>query len=142
MGLLARSNFHWRRIVIVNPKNLSGVRVFVVEDEFAVLLLVEDMLAELGCTLAGTASRMPDAVRMAQELGLDAAVLDVNINGQSVSPVAEVLSSRGVPIVFSTGYGVSGIEARWRDRPVLQKPYRVEDLAEALGSALAAANTT
>jgi CheY-like chemotaxis protein len=112
------------------------MRVFVVEDEFAVLLLVEDMLAELGCVLAGTASRIQDAVAKAGALELDAAVLDVNINGAPVTPVAEVLVARGVPIVFSTGYGRSGIDPSWRDRPVLQKPYRLEELAAALQQAL------
>jgi CheY-like chemotaxis protein len=110
--------------------------VFVVEDEFAVLLMVEDMLAELGCALAGTASRMGDAVRLARELGLDAAVLDVNINGEKINPVAEILAERRVPIVFSTGYGRSGLDPRWRDRPVLQKPYQVGELAEALRSVI------
>jgi CheY-like chemotaxis protein len=110
--------------------------VFIVEDEFAVLLMVEDMLAELGCALAGTASRMEDAIRMAKDLGLDAAVLDVNINGDTINPVAEILAARRVPIVFSTGYGRSGLDPRWRDRPVLQKPYQVEELAAALRDAL------
>jgi CheY-like chemotaxis protein len=112
------------------------VRVFVVEDEFAVLLLVEDMLQELGCELAGTASRMPDALSMVERTEFDAAVLDVNINGETIGPVAEVLTARGTPIVFSTGYGRSGVDPRWRDRPVLQKPYRVEDLDKALREAL------
>lgn len=119
-----------------NPNNLSGVRVFVVEDEFAVLLLVEDMLTELGCELAGTASRMPEAVNMARTAAFDAAVLDVNINGELIDPVAEVLAARKVPMVFSTGYGRGGIDARWRDHPVLQKPYRLEELAVALKRAL------
>lgn len=114
------------------------MRVLVVEDEFAVLLLVEDMLAELGCEIAGTASRLEEAVTLARTLDFDAAVLDVNLNGQPVSPVAEIVAERGVPIVFSTGYGRSGLEPRWRDRPVLQKPYRVEELAAALKDALGA----
>jgi CheY-like chemotaxis protein len=119
-----------------NQKNLSGLRVLVVEDEFAVLLLVEDMLTELGCEVAGTASRLADALSLAHRLECDAAVLDVNINGENVTPVAETLVARGMPIVFSTGYGRSGIDARFRDRPVLQKPYRIEEFADALRTAL------
>lgn len=118
-------------------QDLSGLRVFVVEDEFAVLLLVEDMLAELGCELAGTATRLADGLALAGRTACDAAVLDVNINGESVMPVAELLAARGTPLVFSTGYGRSGIDPRWHDRPVLQKPYRVEELAAALRRALA-----
>ena len=121
-----------------NLDRLKGVRVFVVEDEFAVLLLVEDMLAELGCEIAGTASRMQDALALVNSLAFDAAVLDVNINGEPVSPVAEVVAARGLPLVFSTGYGRSGLESRWQNRPVLQKPYRIEDFAAALQDALGA----
>jgi CheY-like chemotaxis protein len=116
--------------------SLRGVRVFVVEDEFAVLLLVEDMLTELGCELAGAASRMPEAIHMARTAVFDAAVLDVNINGEVIDPLADVLATRKVPMVFSTGYGRGGINARWRDHPVLQKPYRLEELAAALKRAL------
>jgi len=119
-----------------NLQELSGVRVLVVEDEFAVLLLVEDMLSELGCELAGTATRLPEALAMAGSTACDAAILDVNINGENVAPVAEALAARGTPIVFSTGYGRSGIDARWRDHPVLQKPYRIEEFAAALRQAL------
>jgi CheY-like chemotaxis protein len=133
---------HWRESVNKKFESLSGVRVFVVEDEFAVLLLVEDMLAELGCVLAGTASRMSDAFGKAKELEADAAVLDVNINGEPITPVAELLAERGVPVVFSTGYGRSGIDPRWRDRPVLQKPYRIEEFAAALQMALGRTGTS
>jgi CheY-like chemotaxis protein len=112
------------------------VRVLVVEDEFAVLLLVEDMLMELGCELVGTASRMAEAVSLAGSAEFDVAVLDVNINGEPINPVAEAVSARGLPMVFSTGYGRSGIDARWREKPVLQKPYRLEDFAAALREAL------
>jgi CheY-like chemotaxis protein len=118
-------------------QDLSGVRVFVVEDEFAVLLLLEDMLLELGCELAGTASRMQEALALANSTACDAAILDVNINGETIDPVVEILTARGTPVVFSTGYGRSGIDPRWRDRPVLQKPYRIEDFAAALRQALA-----
>lgn len=119
-----------------HQQRLNGLRVFVVEDEFAVLLLVEDMLSELGCELVGTASRMSEASRLVTELDFDAAVLDVNINGDTISPVAEIVAQRGAAMVFSTGYGRSGVDPRWRDRPILQKPYRVEDFAEALTEAL------
>ena len=120
-----------------DQSNLKGIRVFVVEDEFAVLMLMEDMLMELGCELVGSASRMAEAIEGAQNSGCDAAVLDVNINGQPIDPVAEVLATRHVPMVFSTGYGRTGVSARWRDHQVLQKPYRVEELAAALTRALA-----
>jgi CheY-like chemotaxis protein len=115
------------------------VRVFVVEDEFAVLLLMEDMLSTLGCVVVAAASRMSEAIEQASKLEFDAAVLDVNVGGHAVFPVAEILAARRVPIVFSTGYGVSGIEARWRDRPILQKPFYERDLGDALARAMGAA---
>jgi CheY-like chemotaxis protein len=123
-------------------QRLNGLRVFVVEDEFAVLLLVEDMLTELGCELVGTASRMSEATRLARELYFDAAVLDVNINGETIGPVAEIVAGRGAGMVFSTGYGRSGVDPRWRDRPILQKPYRIEEFADALHEALNGARAT
>jgi CheY-like chemotaxis protein len=95
------------------------------------------MLLELGCEVAGTASRMKEALAIAEVTECDAAILDVNINGETIDPVAEILVARGTPVIFSTGYGRSGIDPRWRDRPVLQKPYRIEDFAGALRLALA-----
>jgi CheY-like chemotaxis protein len=127
----------WRGSVSKNLQDFSGVRVLVVEDEFAILLLLEDMLAELGCQIVGTATRLSDALTLAGKAECDAAVLDVNINGENVGPVAEALDARGIPMVFSTGYGRSGLEPRWRERPVLQKPYRLEEFAAALRVALA-----
>jgi CheY-like chemotaxis protein len=116
----------------VKRSTLRGLRVFVAEDEFTVLLLVEDMLADLGCRLAGSASRVPEAMQAISRESIDVAVLDVNLAGEKVFPVAEKLDQRQVPLVFSTGYGVSGLEPRWRERPVLQKPYGLDDLARAL----------
>lgn len=91
---------------------------------------------ELGCELVGTASRMGEAMNMAGSAEFDVAVLDVNINGEPINPVAEAVAARGLPMVFSTGYGRSGVDARWRERPVLQKPYRIEDFAAALQEAV------
>lgn len=122
-----------------NGNDLSGVRVFVVEDEFAVLMLVEDMLMELGCEIVGTASRLSEALKAAGSVECDAAVLDVNVNGENIAPVAAVLAERGTPMVFSTGYGRSGIDSRFHDRPVLQKPYRIEEFADGLRQALRSA---
>jgi CheY-like chemotaxis protein len=116
---------------------LKGLRVFVVEDEFAVLLLIEDMLGELGCQLTGSASRVANALEMVHASVPDVAVLDVNVAGEPVYPVAELLAGHGVPIVFSTGYGDGALAEAWRTRPVLQKPYMLEQLADALLASIA-----
>jgi CheY-like chemotaxis protein len=123
--------------VTTGRDGLTGLRVFVVEDEFAVLLLIEDMLSELGCELAGSASRVSDALGYVGDPMPDVAVLDVNVAGESIYPVAEYFAGRNVPIVFSTGYGGETLQGDWRDRPVLQKPYVVEQLADALLKSIA-----
>lgn len=84
---------------------LEGLRVFVVEDEFAVLLLVEDMLVQLGCAVVASVSRIAPALEIARSGAFDAAVLDINVAGEAIYPVVEILASRNVPIAFSTGYG-------------------------------------
>lgn len=105
-----------------------SLRVLVVEDEMIVTMLLEDLLAELGHTVTGTASHLEDAVRLAEAGGFDIAMLDLNINGKQTFPVAEVLRARGVPFVFATGYGEAGLPEAWRGVPTLQKPFMGEDL--------------
>ena len=116
---------------------LAGRRILVVEDEMMIAMLVEDMLLELGCTVVGPAHGLAEALALAQsEPGLDAALLDVNLGGQPVFPVADALREKGVPAIFSTGYGDAGLRDIDRGSPVLQKPFRAGDLARALGEAL------
>ena len=85
---------------------LAGRRILVVEDEMMIAMLVEDMLAELGCAVVGPAHALDTALEFARtELALDAALLDVNLAGQPVFAVADALREKGVPAIFSTGYG-------------------------------------
>lgn len=118
---------------------LQGLRVLAVEDEFTILLMLENMLADLGCRLVGSAGRMADALALTQTTAPEAAVLDVNLAGHSVYPVAERLVTRRVPIVFATGYGITGIDPAWRSCAILDKPYQAHDLAIALTKALKSA---
>jgi len=116
---------------------LVGRRVLVVEDEMMIAMLVEDMLAELGCAVVGPAHALDDALELARtEHGLDVAVLDVNLGGQPVFAVADALREKGVPAIFSTGYGDAGLREIDRGSQVLQKPFRAGDLAKALNAAL------
>jgi CheY-like chemotaxis protein len=116
---------------------LVGRRVLVVEDEMMIAMLVEDMLAELGCSVVGPAHALDAALNLARtESGLDAALLDVNLAGQPVFAVADALRAKGVPAIFSTGYGDAGLRDVDRGSPVLQKPFRAGDLARALHAAL------
>ena len=107
-------------------------RALLVEDESLIAMLLEDMLAELGYEVVGPVARLDKAVELAQREVIDVAILDVNLNGMEVYPVAAALAARGVPFVFSTGYGNSGLHAPYGDRPTLQKPFRRRDLCAAL----------
>lgn len=124
------------------PESTNGTatvpppKVLVVEDETVVSFLVEDMLLELGCREVVHAADVGNALRLIED-GVDLAVLDVNLGREKVYPVAEFLTARGIPFVFATGYGRMGLETRWRDRPVIQKPFRLDVLADALRLAIA-----
>jgi CheY-like chemotaxis protein len=108
------------------------LRVLIVEDEMLVAMNIEDMLLDLGHEVAGLAGRLAPALALANEAEFDLAMLDVNLAGQQSFPVADVLIGRGIPFLFATGYGIKGIPEAYRDRPVLQKPFRAQDLGEAL----------
>jgi CheY-like chemotaxis protein len=117
---------------------LVGKRILVVEDEFIVAAMATDMLVDLGAKVVGPAGTLAKALFLAQNEHFDAAVLDVNMHGVRIDPVAKVLNERGVPIVFATGYGESALQGVV-EAPVLDKPYTQESLGEALARALGAA---
>jgi CheY-like chemotaxis protein len=118
---------------------LAGRRVLVVEDEMMIAMLVEDMLADLGCSVVGPAHALDAALELAMsDAAFDVALLDVNLAGQPVFAVADALRARGVPAIFSTGYGDGGLRDVDRGAPVLQKPFLAGDLARALTLALSA----
>lgn len=114
---------------------LAGLRVMVVEDEGMVALLTESMLEELGCDVVVSAASLGEAVTAATDETLDFALLDVNLDGQLVFPVAEILRTRGVPFVFSTGYGRIGLPEAFKECDVLGKPFTIEDLRRKLHTA-------
>jgi CheY-like chemotaxis protein len=113
--------------------------VFLVEDEVMIRMMVADMLEELGYTVAAEAGEIGEAIRLAQNTYFDLAILDVNVNGKVISPVAELISARKRPFIFATGYGSSGLPEEYRDRPALQKPFQLETLAKAIDSAMRSA---
>ena len=115
---------------------LAGRRVFIVEDESMISMLLQDNLADIGCEVAGTAFRYPDALAKSKSLSFEIAILDVNLNGQFTFPIADILTERGLPFVFSTGYGGTRIPAPFQKAPVLQKPFQQQDLERALRAAL------
>src|SRR5437660_11435818 len=80
-------------------------RILVVEDEPVIRMLLEDMLGELGYTVAAEAARIEEALEATKNADFDLAILDADLNGQPASPVADALVARGTPFVFATGYG-------------------------------------
>ncbi len=118
---------------------LNGKRVFLVEDETLVAMLVEDMLADEGCVVAATATRIGEALKLAGDtaLEIDFAILDVNLAGEPIFPVAEALAARGVPFAFATGYGAGGLPDEWKNRPTLQKPFTSSEILAVLNRVLA-----
>jgi DNA-binding NtrC family response regulator len=117
---------------------LRGKRVLVVEDEALIAVMVEDMLLEMGSVVVGPAASIESALELARREEIDAAVLDVNVRGERIDPVADVLMARGVPVLFATGYGevrlASGAAAT-----VIDKPYTQDKLARGLAAAMGVA---
>lgn len=114
--------------------------MLVVEDESLVAMLLETMLEDMDVAVVGPASNVEEGLRLAQSEPIDAALLDVNVAGTQVFPVAEALERRGIPLVFSTGYGEGGLPEAWRGRPTVQKPFTEAVIRDALMQALGVAN--
>jgi CheY-like chemotaxis protein len=110
--------------------------VFLVEDEVMIRMMVADMLDELGYTVVAEAGEIDEAMRLAQTTYFDLAILDVNVNGKVISPVADVIKAQNRPFIFATGYGSSGLPEEYRDRPALQKPFQLETLGRMIDTAL------
>lgn len=117
----------------MSAPDLTGLRVLVVEDEIMVSMLIEDMLTDLGCIVVGPAARLDEAIALTENEQIDCAVLDVNLGGQPIFPLADILRAKGAPFAFATGYGDAGLRDVDKGSPVLQKPFRETDLARILG---------
>ncbi len=110
--------------------------ILVAEDEMLVALMLQDMLSDLGFRTV-MAARVGKAAKIAATADVDCAILDINLDGEPSYPVAEALRRRGVPIVFSTGYGKANLSADYWDCPILSKPYSEQELELVLTKALA-----
>jgi CheY-like chemotaxis protein len=110
--------------------SLSGLRLLVVEDEAMIALMIEDMLDSFGCVVVDVAGTLAKGLALAdnERLAIDGAILDINLGGEQVYPVAERLRLRGVPFIFCTGYGRAGLAPDFAHVPTLAKPYQPEDL--------------
>lgn len=121
-------------MVTLAETSLKGLRLFVVEDEALVAMLLENMLDDLGCVVVDIVGSVAQALQRIDDIAadVDAAILDVNLGRDRVYPVADALAERGVPFVFATGYGPEGTSEKYPDRAVLSKPYNMRTLGEAL----------
>jgi CheY-like chemotaxis protein len=108
----------------------KGYSVFLVEDEVMIRVMVAGMLEELGHYVVAEAGRLREAIELVQKTHFDIAIMDVNLHGVPVFPVAEAIKARNRPFIFATGYNASILPPEFRDRPALQKPFRMEDLGQ------------
>jgi CheY-like chemotaxis protein len=116
----------------------AAPKVLVVEDEYLIRMLLEDMLDELGYGVAAAVGSLSEAREHASGGEFSAAILDVNVDGQEIYPVADILAARGLPFVFVTGYGEGSLPDRFRGRPALQKPFQADRLKQTLEKLVAA----
>ncbi len=111
---------------------LASKRVLVIEDEVMISMLIEDVLVDAGCRVVGPFTNLSDALLAARNEAFDAALLDVNLRGEKVYPVADILTERGIPFVFLSGYGKNAIPDNHPEWRVCSKPFSPDDLIRTL----------
>jgi DNA-binding response OmpR family regulator len=115
--------------------------IFLVEDEPMIRMLVVEMLEELGHRVVAEAGDISAALGLGRTIECDLAILDVNVDGHIISPVAELLRKRQIPIIFATGYDSSSLPENYRGLPALQKPFQLEALDRLVSAVLQQAQT-
>ena len=118
---------------------LAGLSILIVEDEMLLAMDIEELVRCAGCSVIGPVGTMPEALRKLRETRPDAAILDVNVSGELVFPVADALADVEVPFMIVTGYGRDHVPPRHRERPFIQKPYKAAVLIETLASMIRSA---
>lgn len=114
---------------------IAGRRVLVVEDEYFLADRLARDLCALGAEVVGPVPSVDDALDLVEGgARLDGAVLDINLQGEMVYPVADALRARGVPFVFATGYDRTSIPAPYREVPRCEKPVDAQRIAAALAA--------
>jgi len=108
--------------------------VFLVEDEVLIRMLLADMIRELGHTVAAEAGSCDEGLSLARSADFDLAILDVNLGKCTVEPIADVIDERGLPIIFASAYDERGLPPSIVGRTLLQKPFRISQLAAAIAA--------
>jgi CheY-like chemotaxis protein len=121
--------------VATEAQPAKQAKLLIVEDDALVRMLLADMVGELGYTLAAEAASIDEALEATRKTDFDLAILDVDLKGRSVSPVADALVARDIGFVFVTGYDDHGLFP-YRDRPTLRKPFQIDALRRCCKSAL------
>jgi CheY-like chemotaxis protein len=116
--------------------------IFLVEDEAVIRMMTAEMIEELGHRVVAEAGNIQDAIGLAETTIFHLAILDVNIAGHNIGPVADIIERRGLPIVFASGYGSAGLPEPFSRRPLLRKPFLISKLKEAIDTILDARGYT
>jgi len=117
-------------------RRLAGQRILLVEDSPVVGPFTADLLGDLGCEVVGPAPTMAAARELVDDADFDAALMDIHIRGERVFPLCDLLDAKGIPFVLTSGYADWQMPDKWDDRPRLQKPYTLNDVARALRAVL------
>jgi CheY-like chemotaxis protein len=115
---------------------MPGASLFLVEDEALIRLMIVEMLEDLGHRVVAEAGSIQEAEPLARTASFDLAVFDINIHGFLISPIAEIVKSRGLPFIFVSGDGPEGRPSQFDDKPVLRKPFLITEFASMINSAL------
>jgi CheY-like chemotaxis protein len=119
-----------KRVTVTNPRS-----VLIVEDESLISMMLEDFLDSLGHRVAGTCETVPDALARVEDGGFDVAIIDVNLNGERVWPVADRLAAMGIPYILATGGHIEPPPPAHAAAPVLSKPFTLDAIEPALDEA-------
>jgi DNA-binding response OmpR family regulator len=118
------------------PTAARQAAIFLLEDEALIRMMIAGMVEELGHRVAAEAGNIHEGKKLAETAAFDLALLDVNVGGESILPVAEIIETRGVPFLFITGYGQDGVPSPFGERLVLQKPFAITKLGDAIEAVL------
>ena len=132
LGVSVVSNKHHAGGDVNTPASAS---VFIVEDEALIRMMIIQMLEELGHRVVAEAGSLTEGLPLAETAEFDLALLDINVGGYNSESIAQIVERRGLPILFVTGYTSTGLPPPFSGRPVLQKPFRIEVLKEAIDDA-------
>jgi CheY-like chemotaxis protein len=119
------------------PPTYTGKRVLVVEDMAIVAHEIEFILKKMQCDVVGPVAELDDAMQMVREAAMDGVILDVDLHGTESYPIADELQARGIPFIFTTGYGVGSMPQKYHSHPRLEKPFGMKDLATKLAQMFA-----